>query len=55
MKYPSAVCNYWGCAYICTQGAGAGEPEAAAVRGAGAAKDASGQQRGLMPDTCIRG
>lgn len=41
--------------YCCMQGAGAGEPEAAAVWGAGAAKDASGQQRGLIPDTCTRG
>lgn len=37
------------------QGAGAGEPEAAAVRGTEAAKDISRQQRGLMPNTCARG
>lgn len=49
------VCFFWWVFFFRMQGAGAGEPEAAAVRRAGAAEDASGQQGGLVPDTCARG
>lgn len=40
---------------VSLQGAGAGEPEAAAVRGAGAAEGPPGRHRGFLPDSRTRG